>query len=82
MKLNIPDEILKIYDHLPDHFKIRDIKTLAKMDVNDYMLGYYVQKMSELGMVEKLSDRKWRRCHKDLMDWFTVWLRKLKRGGD
>lgn len=77
MKLNISDELLLVYDVLPQEFRKEDI--LKRVNINPSTLGYQLKQMYKLGMIDKLSARKWVKRYASVVSWFGSYLRKKRK---
>ena len=77
MKLNISDEVLLVYDVLPQEFRKEDI--LKRVNINSSTLSYQLKQMHNLGMIDKLSTRKWVKRYASVVSWFSSYIRKARK---
>lgn len=75
MKINIHDEILAIYEDLPEVFKLSDVRKRIKSQIPLPTLHVNLQRMTEVGLISRIEipNKKTRRYHrnfKNLKEWF------------
>lgn len=84
MRINIHDEILAIYEDLPEVFKLNDVKKRMKSQIPLPTLHVNLQRMVEVGLISRIEipNKKTRRYHrnfKNLKEWFeSCVIRPLK----
>ncbi len=84
MRINIHDEILAIYEDLPEVFKLNDVRKRMKSQIPLPTLHVNLQRMVEVGLISRIEipNKKTRRYHrnfKNLKEWFeSCVIRPLK----
>ena len=84
MRINIHDEILAIYEDLPEVFKLNDVRKRIKSQIPLPTLHVNLQRMVEAGLISRIEipnkkTRKYHRNFKNLKEWFeSCVIRPLK----
>lgn len=77
MKITIDDEILAIYEDLPEVFKLGDVRERIKKKIPLPTLHVNLERMIKVGLISRIEipNKKTRRYHrnfKNLKEWFEV----------
>lgn len=77
MKITIDDEILSIYEDLPEVFKMKDVRERIKKEIPLPTLHVNLERMIKVGLISriKIPNKKSRRYHRNfrnLKEWFEV----------
>jgi len=80
MKLNVDDDVLRIYAQLPHEFRRSDVLAVLVRNGIHYdpnKVSYQLQLMEEAKMVERISSRKYNKRYDNLESWWKKRLHEL-----
>ena len=76
----LSDEVLAIFNDLPDPFKLSDVKKLCKLE--EHQISYQLQVMAMLDMDiihKKGGERLWNKTYTTIEKWFKAHVKRLRK---
>jgi len=76
----ISDEILAIFNDLPDPFQLKDVKKLCKLEEHQISYQLQIMAMPDMDIIHKKGgERIWNKTYTTIEKWFKAYIRKLKK---
>lgn len=75
----IEDEMLRVFNDLPDPFKLSDVKRLCR-ELKEHQIQYQLQVMEEMDIIHKKGgERVWNKTYTTIESWFKAYVKKLRK---